>query len=117
MRLGATAPSLPVAGKLGGWTLTQDLGFGMGSPQTLKRDGGEESGHMLPLPLPCLWQMSLMKPKLSGRHHQPGLCCSSPSLPAPPPPTPGQTSEPLNSPLQSLLIHWGGGILQYSCQH
>lgn len=108
----ATALSLPVAGKLGGWKLTQGLGFRMGSPQTLKRECGEETGHHAApptaMPVADITNQVLM---MSDRHHQ------SRSRRPPGPLTPGQSSDPLNSPRQSLLIHWGGGILQYSCQH
>ena len=60
--LPGTAPSLPGAGELGGQKRTPDLGFSMGSPQTLKRDWGKTAGTVPPLPLPCLGKQSLIEP-------------------------------------------------------
>lgn len=43
----------------------------MGLSQTLKRKEKEDrkAGILLILPFPCLWQTSLIKLKVSGRHY------------------------------------------------
>lgn len=56
-------------------------GHSSGSPSgrqaggRLEADTGPriQNGLMLLLPLPCLWQTSLIEPELSGRHHQWGF--------------------------------------------